>query len=806
MEPRRAVPREPGPFRRAGHPGSGPGCRAAGDAPPGTVPEGRAPGIEHSSSWIREARRSPGMRSELQRRAAVTRRMGRLLLTMKRRQLYRSLGFVRMGDYVAERLGLSHRTAQELVRTEEALQRLPLSAAAFEAGEISPSHLRLLSREADPITEEFWVTFARRATVRELDQAMQAALRAGGQAAGMDGSPAEAGRPGGSEGTRPAGPHNGTTAPDLASPSDTTGLSSSRPGRDVEEAELRLLEISAPAWMISMWRESLAMIRQAGGGFLTPGSALECALAEFQVGVLDAESGGEGPSVGSHGPGVLDRSARPGASGGEAVHRGQSGKTGSLPSSHLGIHAEDPLGESAGHRGANGDDPGSVREAAATRAGTESGVHPPGTRLPDPLVAATAGSASAIAPSGMESAPRTGSPALSGCLKPGHRCDDREAPAPAPMAEDRLPAREVDSRLRALVSERQLQQSRLAAHLFLMRETRGYLREGHMTLAAYARELWDLSPRMLRYLLALHRQLERLGALRHAFETGRLTLRQALLIASVAEGATLQAWLERAGRVTLRRLGDEVELWRHLKETRPEIWARLEGNPLPDGILLVPGRPPELAVHGGSSPSDRQPDGEIAPRDMNRDRDWGRGRHMSAPEFLQALRSDEMEVPLPDRMGHIRIRVEPEVAAMWRETLAGCRRIERNDLEEWEVLALVLHHLWSEWDNEVTRRQRRDHPALERDGWRCTAPGCGSMGTGHLHTHHIVFRSAGGELRSLSNLTTLCTGHHQGLLHEGRMHCQGVAPGALVWDLGIEPGQGAFLRYDGESRTGGQAM
>jgi len=47
---------------------------------------------------------------------------------------------------------------------------------------------------------------------------------------------------------------------------------------------------------------------------------------------------------------------------------------------------------------------------------------------------------------------------------------------------------------------------------------------------------------------------------------------------------------------------------------------------------------------------------------------------------------------------------------------------------------------------------------FERDGYRCTVPGCTSQR--NLHAHHVLFRSAGGS-DDLANLTTLCAAHHQ---------------------------------------------
>jgi hypothetical protein len=46
----------------------------------------------------------------------------------------------------------------------------------------------------------------------------------------------------------------------------------------------------------------------------------------------------------------------------------------------------------------------------------------------------------------------------------------------------------------------------------------------------------------------------------------------------------------------------------------------------------------------------------------------------------------------------------------------------------------------------------------ERDGYRCTHPGCGETGL-TLHVHHVIPLSRGGS-NALSNLLTLCEKHH----------------------------------------------
>ena len=81
------------------------------------------------------------------------------------------------------------------------------------------------------------------------------------------------------------------------------------------------------------------------------------------------------------------------------------------------------------------------------------------------------------------------------------------------------------------------------------------------------------------------------------------------------------------------------------------------------------------------------------------------------------------------------------------------------------------------------RRERHtppEHRVFERDGWRCTVPGCTSYR--NLHAHHVVYRSAGGGDDD-ANLTTLCAAHHQRGVHAGVLRISGRAPERLVFEL-----------------------
>ncbi len=822
------------------------------------------------------------------RLASIDRRAGRLLRALRDRDLLRRPGDVRLGDYVIERLGVSYRTAQEWIRIDEALERLPLVSAALDSGEIGSAKVRLLARVATEEDEARWVDLAKRVDVRGLARAVaerQCAGRSdgmearagdeveglsGGERAGDEVTPNES-----DERDKGASPRPGATVggPTQSGIIDIAGL-------DEEEEEVKLspLEMSVPAWLAASWREAVVFARQLAGAAMSRGECFEMVVAELLASLepeTETASKGGGRAVG----GVAQESTDLPTS----AHDRQEVEGAGRPLSVDGHRRSDLDSQPAGT-------PGSADDPAA-----------PGTH-------------DAELPRSSPDSPRT---------TVGSREPLGAGSAPAP-AGTRAEARAIDKELRELMAARQRREWALAERLRGAAMLRSYRLDGLASLEAYARERLGLSPRATYRLLALHRTLERLPRLRRSFLSGRVTLRQALVIGSVATVVTERAWVARARSVTLRRLEDEVCFWKHLKEVRPSVWELLEEYPLPAGIVLVPGRPARLSTssrqlrgeaqeEGGaeaemadadawdrsgssvsgpnngddlptfapgarltnqrmptcargdasttSDPVPREADlrptiGDLStfvpgarsashrmPRSACRDasasgdvlsvardlRSAGsdlptsapgtgstchrlptsvpiRGARLTAEALLQALEDAEGALPLPEHRVCLRLRVEPDVKALWESAVARCRSTIGETITDWEVLALALAAFWKTWDNKETGRQRREHRTIDRDGWRCMAPGCWSMGTGRLHEHHIIYKSHGGAPTDPRNVLAACTQHHKRLLHEGFIRCTGDAPDDVVWSFGVEEGQEPFLLYHGETRVGGTAV
>lgn len=94
-----------------------------------------------------------------------------------------ALGFVRLGDYTGERLGLHPRSLQEDSRLARELRSLPILRRAFDQRVITWTHVRLLvplletvPLEERAFTERRWVEIARQSSTRELGKLIALAV------------------------------------------------------------------------------------------------------------------------------------------------------------------------------------------------------------------------------------------------------------------------------------------------------------------------------------------------------------------------------------------------------------------------------------------------------------------------------------------------------------------------------------------------------------------------------------------------------------------------------------------------------
>jgi hypothetical protein len=109
--------------------------------------------------------------------AAATCRFLVLVAELDRRQAWAQCwGCLSMAHWLSWRCSVAPVTAREYVRVARCLEELPVTAAAFAAGELSYSKVRALVRVATPASEAGLVELARTATASMLEQIIRAML------------------------------------------------------------------------------------------------------------------------------------------------------------------------------------------------------------------------------------------------------------------------------------------------------------------------------------------------------------------------------------------------------------------------------------------------------------------------------------------------------------------------------------------------------------------------------------------------------------------------------------------------------
>jgi HNH endonuclease len=303
--------------------------------------------------------------------------------------------------------------------------------------------------------------------------------------------------------------------------------------------------------------------------------------------------------------------------------------------------------------------------------------------------------------------------------------------------------------------------------------------------------------------------------LAEAFASGRIGLGQAYLVNRVAVTSTQDAFIRRAESVTHLQFEREIRFLERLAEYLPSV-ARNFRRPLPcDG--LEDALKDRLRDLGWSEAAIQERlgtydacDPAVDPVLMRRleallelvalgqaDQDLARSHvpTLATPEAGGTLRVGEvlpMLATLPGAIGDsetldtgtrwttISFWAPEPLIADWESALARVQG-QHGNLPPWGAALFVLRCAVREWERIDPARRPREWKILERDEWRCQAPGCSSRR--RLEVHHIIFRSHGGP-DDPENLTTLCHGHHRHGVHDGYLRAGGTAPGGLRWELG----------------------
>ncbi|MBD3220076.1 hypothetical protein GF314_02450 [bacterium] len=298
---------------------------------------------------------------------------------------------------------------------------------------------------------------------------------------------------------------------------------------------------------------------------------------------------------------------------------------------------------------------------------------------------------------------------------------------------------EVDQALRASVDAYDRARQN-AAMWFTEALERGIYREfGHASMEIYAREELGFSTGRTRQFLALSRNLRRMPHLRAAITEGRLGWTKAQEVARVVTPANEREWVEKAIALPREELRRAMAAARMAARQRRRSGATVDTDPPTTIALKLDGL--QLARFDAAITAVKKA-GIVAPT-------------ASRAEVVLAGLAALTENP------DVECRHAPAATVIARRC-PDCEVVfaRGKRLDPTAADALECDHVRRRADG----RNRSVIPpstrgrVLDRDGYRCTTPGCSN--SHFLEIHHIVPRHRGGSNR-LENLTTLCTRCHR---------------------------------------------
>jgi hypothetical protein len=316
-------------------------------------------------------------------------------------------------------------------------------------------------------------------------------------------------------------------------------------------------------------------------------------------------------------------------------------------------------------------------------------------------------------------------------------------------------------RLEQLIELEDRLEKELGRILALIGHEGGWSKLGFAGLGHYAEQRLGISRTTAHDRARLYRVLWRFPLLQRAYEEGRVGSEAALLVLRVlpANDEDLERqWVQRAEQATLKRLRDEVKMVRG-KKRKPltdEEWSKSR--------RLAPGdirkKVKALGLEAMSC------DGPMETLELNLPAD-------QAVKFMAAVEGWRKAL----EKGKVR---EDMAAARVARSFS-----ERSlPVPQWVGLLAMLEDFAETWDNPEGVPKRKADKIYVRDGWRCSAPGCTSRK--NLQSHHLEYRSRGGDEKAEWNQVCVCRFHHQMGEHGAFAQCRGRAPLEVVWRLGRE--------------------
>ncbi|MDQ7825295.1 MAG: HNH endonuclease signature motif containing protein [Candidatus Eremiobacteraeota bacterium] len=688
------------------------------------------------------------------------------------------LGYVRVGDFVREELGISSRSGYELMRNAKALQKLPLIREALEKGLLRKSALRFLFQVVTPETEAEWLRKAMDSTIRGLEEEVKRCKAVG------------------------------------------SGINAFVAGDDDEEGtESLAVSARVPFSVAAKWDRALEVFRRMEEAELSSESFVEALLAEFAASAPLDGIGTQG--IESQGAALCRHM---GTAGSDAINApGTIGTEKPELQRHSGIEEKALLVGALAGAISSLDDEASFGErdkelARQVHKDLEEVSHlweflpwkPVAVELPSELEAPGrhmlpegSGSSASDNDSSEGVAPWDELPTRDTIVTPD---GTRVRPPADPF--------ETVARLRKMASLRHslsFYQGRLLRTLnnFGLYKDMLFLSLGH-----YTRERLGMSRSTAYSLIKMERSYLEYPDMLDLVEVGKLTPEQARHLARVfIEGTRAHgAWLSYAQEVPVATLLQAVDGF--LRFAKRAVHKKWDIHPEAFEVAVT-GRSVKrvsLALSNATEPSgDNGFDagvqicaqqktvegGSLSAWEENPAVIWqvtGGGEHPELPEILSILSGEISKEGtfgsnLSERGALINFFLKRDLIPLWNhaarlwEASRGAHASKGDPGPEASDAALLPLFIEALLDAFLAAR---DHPekkdlhsrVLARDRYQCQAPGCRCRR--NLHGHHIQYRSHGGPTTE-ANLITLCRAHHLRCLHEGHLIIRGLAPHGLTF-------------------------
>ncbi|MDQ7822582.1 MAG: HNH endonuclease signature motif containing protein [Candidatus Eremiobacteraeota bacterium] len=666
------------------------------------------------------------------------------------------LGYVRVGDFAREELGLSSRSGYELMRNAKALQKLPLIREALEQGLLRKSALRHLFQVVTPETEAEWLSRAMHSTIREIEEEVKK-FKSGAGEAGID--------------------------------SFVAG------DDDEEDAGSLAVTVGVPFSVAAKWDRAIEVFRRIEEAELPSDSFVEALLAEFVA---------SAPLVGLGCPGTATQAPEDSDSG--------TGKPGAHHTGELSLCCAQEKG-SQGIEASHGDcanhGEGAYSRNSLDASDTRENGADPAIEEKTLLLGALAGAIGSLDDEASfgERDKELARQVHKDLEEVSHLWEylpwkpvtvelPKELQAPGGSAPPAADPFEALARLRSMVALRHslsFYQGRLLRTLnnFGLYKDMLFLSLGH-----YTRERLGMSRSTAYSLISLERSYLEYPDMLDLVKVGKLTPEQARHLAKVFnEGTRVQgAWLDYAQEIPVATLIQAVEgFLRFAKRAVHKKW-----DIAPEAFeVAVTGRSvkrlPALASNATETNGDMGLDAGVQICAQQKTVEggscvpWGEppaviwevtagGEHPELPGILSILSGEHPKEGTfgsnpPDRGALIRFFLKRDLIPLWNHAVR---------LWGGEELALFVEALLDAFLAAWDHPEKKDlhSRVLARDHYQCQAPGCRCRR--NLHGHHIRFRSHGGPTTE-GNLITLCRAHHLRCLHEGHLVIRGKAPHGLTF-------------------------